>query len=241
MTRPNPLTLVLNRPGLIVAFCSLLLILGGCVSPGQMAKLDPAALPRIDGAPAKAGDEKAAGKSGSLPGVIAAHPPKDRYSDPMIAASAGVPVATEAETQAAAAAPTIGDLAMQPTDVSAHNNSLFSNRQSVAAGQMQAGRVQGGQQAGPTGSIVPQDMPVRRGINPSLASVYSAPKRSQAESSSALAMAAESPPLTASAAPNSRAYDPAEPLSAYPPAPAPAPSAANKRFSLMRVLGQSGS
>lgn len=232
-----------RRAGMHAFGLAAMFALGGCVSPdGTTARLDPAALPPID----KETGRKLAqiDPNGALPGVpVAATPSRERYADPHVAAlNSGTPVnaettapppgATDPTFQGAqqASAANLGELITQPTTVAANRNSLFANQQMAYVAES----------AGPaspsSGSIVPQDMPMRRGINPSLSSVYSAPRPSPSATYGVPEPAEPTAALDSPTADAATGYDPAEPL----PQSEQPKSAAGKRFTLMRLLGKSG-
>jgi hypothetical protein len=231
-----------------------LLALGGCVSDhGKIATLDKAAMPQAPVASRPA----STASTDLVPGVMVARTPRERYSDPLVVTAAPSQGAGKTGAEKTSAEKTgdstavaldtppapqqgpanLHDLTMQPTTVSANNNSLFGNQQLAYAG--------GPTTASGSGSIVPQDMPVRRGIRPSLASVYSAPQPQPvaeepvaAKQDGGYLLHPQHAPQQAAA---DLAYDPAEPVPATEPAPAATPAPEKKGFSLMRLLGRSGS
>lgn len=236
---------IARKAGFSTGLIAGLAMLGGCVSDhGKVAVLDTAAIPQHP-APVKA---TATASPDLVPGVMVARKPDERYTDPLIVSAApaqtpatadptaaGTPVALDTPPPAPQEGPAnLRELTMQPTTVSASSNSLFANQQLAYAGAPATSNA---------GSIVPPDMPVRRGIRPSLASVYSAP---QPQPAAEMPVAAQpdggyllKPQHGGQAAPVEAAYDAAEPMPATEPAPAATPE--KKGFSLMRLLGRSGS
>lgn len=174
--------------------------------------------------------------------------PEERAADPQIAA-AGEPVTMEpqqpaldsppAEVATTVAPPqeaSLDELVMAPTGASASSNSIFASRQMAYAPEQASGSTHG------STSLVPTNLPVRSGINPSAGSLFSAPRAAAAEQAY-MEPAAVSPPDPAAEQlvtpePAEVAYDPAEPVSE---ATAPAEEGKKKSFSLMRLLGRKGS
>ncbi len=107
--------------------------------------------------------------------------PEERATEPQIAA-AGEPVTMEpqqpaldtppAEVATTVAPPqeaSLDELVMAPTGASASSNSIFASRQMAYAPEQASGSTHG------STSLVPTNLPVRSGINPSAGSLFSAP------------------------------------------------------------------
>ncbi|SMC65934.1 hypothetical protein [Rhizobium sp. RU36D] len=180
---------------------------------------------------------------------VPARLPEERATDAQIAAL-GEPVMVEPQPAALDTPPTqiadasappqdsapLDELVMAPTAASAGSNSIFASRQMAYAPADTSGTVQG------STSLVPSNLPVRSGINPSAGSLFSAPRPAASEQAYVEPAAVSQPDPAAeqlvTPEPAEVAYDPAEPVSE---AAEPAEDGKKKSFSLMRLLGRKGS
>ncbi|MCM2472232.1 hypothetical protein HGO38_01925 [Rhizobium sp. CG5] len=212
------------------------LLLGGCATTSkESAAIGDADLPIVPVDPAE-NQTKAKGAQGAKTG----------YVDPMVA-SAYEPTPEWSGNTDAAAAPDaspqndMAALIVQPTGIHAGNSSIFSTNP-PQYGADPAAELEGQPPVAEAAvaSLVPQDMPVRGGINPAFASVFSLPPGAAIQEEPADKPVHRRPvepePPALSAAVDAKAEQPTAATEPVPAEPVLAPGVKKKKGSVLRRL-----